>query len=205
MAKKAAKKSAKRATKRPVYRLNDPTDEQLTPPQRALKEAISSGPRGIRKKLTGPFAIWMQAPEYGDLAQRLGAHVRYGTSLSPRQSEFAILCTGQKWKAQYEWFAHEPMALKAGVKPESIKDIKAGRMPKTAQKDERAIYDFVQELYKTRRVSDKTYKRVHAVLGDRGVVELVGILGYYSLISMTLNVFRADLPDNAPLPFAEPA
>ena len=73
------------------------------------------------------------------------------------------------------------------------------------QKDERAIYDFVQELYKTRRVSDKTYKRVHACARHRGTVELVGILGYYTLISMTLNVFRADLPDNAPLPFPEPA
>ena len=150
----------KKAAKRPVYRLKDPTDEQMTPPQRALREAISSGPRGIRKKLTGPFAIWMQAPEYGDHAQRLGAHVRYNTALSPRQSEFAILCTGQKWKAQYEWFAHEPMALKAGVKPATIKDIKAGRLPKGAPKDERAIYEFVAELYKTRRVSDKTYKRV---------------------------------------------
>ena len=163
MAKKAVKKAAKRQR---VYRLKDPTDEQLTPPQRALRDAISSGPRGIRKKLNGPFAIWMQAPEYGDHAQRLGAHVRYNTALSPRQSEFAILCTGQKWKAQYEWFAHEPMALKAGVKPQTIKDIKAGRMPKSAPKDERAIYDFVQDLYKTRRVSDKTYKRVHDVLGD---------------------------------------
>jgi 4-carboxymuconolactone decarboxylase len=205
MAKKAAKKAAKKIAKRPVYRLKDPTDEQMTPPQRALRDAISSGPRGIRKKLNGPFAIWMQAPEYGDHAQRLGAHVRYNTALSPRQSEFAILCTGQKWKAQYEWFAHEPMALKAGVKPQTIKDIKAGRMPKSAPKDERAIYDFVQDLYKTRRVSDKTYKRVHDVLGTRGTVELVGILGYYTLISMTLNVFRADLPDNAPLPFSEPA
>jgi 4-carboxymuconolactone decarboxylase len=97
------------------------------------------------------------------------------------------------------------MALKAGVKPQTIKDIKAGRLPKAAPKDERAIYDFVQELYKTRRVSDKAYKRVNAILGDRGTVELVGILGYYTLISMTLNVFRAELPDNAPLPFAEPA
>jgi 4-carboxymuconolactone decarboxylase len=205
MAKKAAKKAAKKIAKRPIYRLKDPTDEQLTLPQRALRDAISSGPRGIRKKLTGPFAIWMQAPEYGDHAQRLGAHVRYNTALSPRQSEFAILCTGQKWKAQYEWFAHEPMALKAGVKPETIKDIKAGRVPKSAQRDERAIYDFVQDLYKTRRVSDKNYKRVHDALGTRGTVELVGILGYYTLISMTLNVFRADLPDNAPLPFPEPA
>ncbi len=208
MAKKAAKtsarKSVKKTAKRPVYRLKDPTDEQMTPPQKALRDAISSGPRGIRKKLNGPFAIWMQAPEYGDHAQRLGAHVRYNTALSPRQSEFAILCTGQKWKAQYEWFAHEPMALKAGVKPQTVKDIKAGRAPKGAPKDERAIYDFIQELYKTRRVSDRTYKRVHDVLGTRGTVELVGILGYYTLISMTLNVFRADLPDNAPLPFAEP-
>ena len=200
-----AKKASKRAAKRPTYRLKDPTEEQMTPPQRALREAISAGPRGIRKKLTGPFAIGMQAPEYGDLAQRLGAHVRFNTALSPRQSEFAILCTGAKWKAQYEWHAHEPLAIKAGVKPESVKDIKAGRMPKSAQKDERAIYDFVQELYKSRRVSDKTYKRVHAIFGDRGTVELVGILGYYTLISMTLNVFRAEVPADAPLPFPEPA
>jgi 4-carboxymuconolactone decarboxylase len=204
-AKKAAKEAAKKPAKRPVYRLKDPIEEQMTPPQKALRDAISSGPRGIRKKLNGPFAIWLQAPEFGDLAQRLGAHVRYNTALSPRQSEFAILCTGQKWKAQYEWFAHEPMALKAGVKPQTVKDIKAGRLPKGAPKDERAIYDFVQELYKTRRVSDKNYKRVHSFLGDRGMVELIGIMGYYTLISMTLNVFRADLPDNAPLPFPEPA
>ena len=204
-AKKAAKEAAKKPAKRPVYRLKDPIEEQMTPPQKALRDAISSGPRGIRKKLNGPFAIWLQAPEFGDLAQRLGAHVRYNTALSPRQSEFAILCTGQKWKAQYEWFAHEPMALKAGVKPQTVKDIKAGRLPKGAPKDERAIYDFIQELYKTRRVSDKNYKRVHSFLGDRGMVELIGIMGYYTLISMTLNVFRADLPDNAPLPFPEPA
>lgn len=200
-----AKNAAKKSVKRPVYRLKDPIEEQMTPPQKALRDAISSGPRGIRKKLNGPFAIWLQAPEFGDLAQRLGAHVRYNTALSPRQSEFAILCTGQKWKAQYEWFAHEPMALKAGVKPQTVKDIKAGRLPKGAPKDERAIYDFIQELYKTRRVSDKNYKRVHSFLGDRGMVELIGIMGYYTLISMTLNVFRADLPDNAPLPFPEPA
>jgi 4-carboxymuconolactone decarboxylase len=200
MAKKAAKKA-----KRPAYRLTDPDENKLTAEQVKLRDAISAGPRGIRKKFNGPFAIWMQAPEYGYFAQALGAHVRYNTALSPRQSEFAILCTGAKWKAQYEWFAHEPMALKAGVKPATIKDIKAGRAPKSAPKDERAIYDFVRELYKTRRVSDKTYKRVHATLGTRGTVELVGILGYYALISMTLNTFRAELPDNAPLPFAEPA
>jgi 4-carboxymuconolactone decarboxylase len=195
---------AKRAPKAPSYRLTDPTEEQMSPPQRALRDAIFAGPRGVRKRLNGPFAIWLQAPEFGDLAQRLGAHVRFNTALSPRLSEFAILCVGAIWKAQYEWFAHAPMAEKAGVKPQSIKDIKAGRLPKGAPKDEQAIYEFVKELHRTRRVSDRTYKRVHAFLGDSAMVELVGILGYYSLISMTLNVFRAQLPDDAPLPFAEP-
>jgi 4-carboxymuconolactone decarboxylase len=195
---------AKRAAKAPSYRLTDPTEEQMTPPQRALRDAIFSGPRGPRQKLNGPFAIWLQSPEFGNLAQRLGAHVRFNTALSPRLSEFAILCTGAIWKAQYEWFAHAPMAEKAGVKPQTIKDIKAGRVPKSAPKDERAIYDFVKELYKARRVSDRTYKRVHAFLGDSAMVDLVGILGYYTLISMTLNVFRAQLPGDAPLPFAEP-
>ena len=199
-----AKRSGKRAVKARSYRLTDPTDEQMTPPQRALRDAISSGPRGPRLKMNGPFAIWLQAPEFGDVAQRLGAHVRFNTSLSPRLSEFAILCTGAIWKAQYEWHAHAPMAEKAGVKPQTIKDLKAGRAPKSAPKDERAIYDFVKELYRTRRVSDRTYKRLKALFGDRATVELVGILGYYVLISMTLNVFRAQLPEGAPVPFAEP-
>ena len=108
------------------------------------------------------------------------------------------------WRAQYEWFAHEPMALKAGVKPKTIADIKAGREPKSAPKDERAIYTFVQELYKRRRVSDRAYKRVQSLLGDGAMVELVGILGYYVLIEMTLNVFQMLPPADVKLAFAEP-
>ena len=90
------------------------------------------------------------------------------------------------------------------MKPETVKAIQAGREPKSAQKDEKAIIDFVKELYKTKRVSDKTYKRVHALFGDAGVVELVGICGYYALISMTLNMFRAEIPADKPMPFKEP-
>jgi 4-carboxymuconolactone decarboxylase len=203
MAKQAAKKAAKN-TKRPPYRLKEISDEQMSALQRALRDAIYSGPRGIRKKLTGPFQIWLNAPELGHLAQALGAHVRYKTSLSPRLSETAICTTAQIWKAHYEWFAHGPMAEKAGVKPQTVKDIQAGRTPKSAAKDERAIYDFVHDLYKTKRVSDRNYKRVNALLGDAGTVELVGICGYYALISMTLNTFRAQIPADAALPFAEP-
>jgi 4-carboxymuconolactone decarboxylase len=194
---------AKRLAKRLPYRLKEIADEQMNPLQRGLRDAIFAGPRGVRKKLTGPFQIWLNAPEFGNLAQTLGAHCRYKTALSPRLSETAILTTAQFWKAQYEWHAHAPMAEKAGVKPRTIKDIQSGRAPKSAPKDERALYDFIKELYKTRRVSDRTYKRVHAILGDAGTVELVGICGYYALISMTLNVFRAQLPDDATMPFKE--
>ncbi len=86
-------------------------------------------------------------------------------------------CTARLWRAQYEWFAHEPPALAAGVKPKTIQDLRAGRVPKSAAKDERAVYDFIQEVYKKRRVSDRTYKRVQGLLGDAVMIELVGILG----------------------------
>jgi len=172
--------------------------------QRTLLEVIRSGPRGTSITPRGPFAVWLHAPEFGHLAQELGGHCRYKTALPARMSEFAILYTARLWRAQYEWFAHAPIAAKAGVKPATIQDLRAGRAPKSAPKDERAIYDFIRELYKTRRVSDRTYKRVHAFLGDAATVELVGILGYYALISMTLNVFRMLPPQDAALAFAEP-
>jgi 4-carboxymuconolactone decarboxylase len=203
-AKRIVTNAAAKSGNRLPYRLKEITDEQMNALQRGLRDAIYAGPRGVRKKLTGPFQIWLNAPELGHIAQSLGAHVRFKTSLPPRLSETAILATAAFWKAQYEWYAHAPIAEKSGVKPQTIKEIQAGREPKSAAKDERAIIEFVRELYKTRRASDKAYRRVHSFLGDQGMVELVGICGYYALISMTLNVFRAQLPSDARLPFAEP-
>jgi 4-carboxymuconolactone decarboxylase len=173
--------------------------------QRSLVQALRSGPRGHSIEIRGPFAAFLHAPVFGNLAQDLGAHCRYKTAVPSRLSEFAILCTARLWRAQYEWYAHEPVALKAGVAPETVRDLKAGRVPKKAKKDERAIYDFVQELYKNRRVSDATYKKVRRFLDDSAIVELVGILGYYALISMTLNVFRMLPPEDAELAFSEPS
>ena len=191
--------------KRPAPRLAVLAEADLSDPQRTLLAALRAGPRGKSLNVRGPFAAWMHAPEFGLLAQSLGAHCRYNTQLPPRLSEFAILCTARLWRAQYEWFAHQPMAEKAGVKSKTIADLKAGREPKSAPKDERAIYAFVQELYKTRRVSDRTYKRLNALIGDQATVELVGICGYYALISMTLNVFRMMPPEDATLAFPEPS
>jgi 4-carboxymuconolactone decarboxylase len=190
---------------RPKPRLSLVEEERMTPEQRTLLASLRAGPRGQALKPRGPFAVWMHAPEFGQLAQALGAHARYKTALSPRLSEFAILCTASIWKAQYEWFAHAPMALKAGVGQASVDALREGRVPEQAQADERAIYDFVLELYKTRRVSEPTYRHVHEFLGDGAMVEFVGILGYYALISMTLNVFHMLPPEAEPLAFPEPS
>jgi len=190
--------------KRPAPRLPVLDEPHMNDAQRALMQAIRSGPRGAAITPRGPFAVWLHAPEFGQLAQALGGFCRYQTALPPRLSEFAILCTARLWRAQYEWFAHAPIAEKAGVKPKIIADLRAGRVPKSAAKDERALYDFIQELSKTKRVSDRTYKRAQALLGDKAVVELVGILGYYVLISMTLNVFRMMPPEDAKLAWPEP-
>lgn len=190
--------------KRPAPRLALIDEAHMNEAQHSLMEALRAGPRGKSITPRGPFAVWLHAPEFGHLAQALGGHCRYKTALTPRLSEFAILCTARMWRAQYEWFAHEPMAEKAGVKPKTIADLRDGREPKSAPKDERAIYAFVRELYKTNRVSDRSYKRLNAFLSDAAMVELVGILGYYSMISMTLNVFRMMPPPDAKLAFAEP-
>ncbi len=192
------------AKKTPAPRLPPIPEEKFTEEQRALIKAISSGPRG-QFKMSGPFYCYLHAPAFGELAQKLGAHCRFGTSIPPRLSEFAILVTAQQWKSQYEWSAHAPIAEKQGVKPQTVRDLQAGRVPKTAPKDEMAIYDFIKELYKVKRVSDRTYKRVQALLGDAGTVELVGLLGYYALVAMTLDAFRMPVPDGVTPPFAEPA
>jgi|SRR5215470_2178588 len=203
-AKKSAKKPAKKAAnKMPPARIPAMTEDTLTPVQRTLLDSIRSGPRGAGIAIRGPFAVFLLAPAFGELAQQLGGYCRFKTGVSPRLSEFAILVTAKLWRAQYEWFAHVPQAERAGVKPQTIRDLHQGRVPKSAPKDERAIYDFIQELYKTRRVSDKNFKRVSDILGQEATVEFVGILGYYVLISMILNVFRMPVPESEALPFPE--
>jgi 4-carboxymuconolactone decarboxylase len=192
------------AAKTLTSRLPAIAEDLFTPAQRALADAIRSGPRGQFRN-SGPFAVFLHSPHFGDLAQKLGGYVRLRTSVPPRLSEFAILVTARIWRSQYEWHAHVSHAKSAGVLPATIADIKAGRRPKKAPKDELAIYDFVTELYKARRVGNRTYGRVNALLGDAGTVELVGILGYYVLVAMTLNVFRMPLPAGVPLPFPEKA
>lgn len=198
-----ARKARRKAAKAPPPRVRVLAEADLTPDQHALLKSIRSGPRGGATAIRGPFAVFLHAPAFGELAQQLGGHCRFRTAVPPRLSEFAILVTARFWRAQYEWYAHVPQATQAGVKAETIRELHRGQLPKSATKDERAIFDFVQELYRTRRVSDRNFKRVDAILGHATTVELVGILGYYALISMILNVFRMLPPEGEPLPFPE--
>src|SRR5205085_11069739 len=146
------------AAKRLKPRLKPPDENSLTGAQRAMREAVQKGPRQTFR-LYGPLGVWIHAPTFGDMAQRLGGHCRFKTALPPRLSEFAIIVTARQWRAQYEWQAHAVLAEHAGVKSETIPDTRAGRTPKSAPADERAIFDFVAELYRRKRVSDRTYAK----------------------------------------------
>ena len=172
----------------------------LNPDQQRVFDAISSGPRG---RVQGPLEVWLQSADLADKAQALGAFCRYGTSLPPRLSELAILVTGAHWQAGFEWWAHAPIAAKAGVGEAAIEAIRRGETPTFALADETAVYAFAHELVTKRRVSDATYAAAIAAIGQKAVVELVGILGYYTLISMTIVTFDGPLPEDAADPFAD--
>jgi 4-carboxymuconolactone decarboxylase len=171
---------------------------KFTPEQKKVHDAIVAGPRG---RIVGPMLVWIANPGLCEHAQALGAYCRFGTSLPPRLSELAICVTGAFWKANYEWFAHAPLAIKAGIDPAAIETIRTGGTPKFTKSDEQAIYDFATEMVRTKRVSDATFSRANKELGETSVIDLVGIIGYYSLVSVTLNAFELPLPAGEKLPF----
>jgi len=169
------------------------TAEQMTPAQKQMSDSIQSGPRGAG--LRGPFKALMRSPELGELVQRVGAHIRFKSSIPPALNELAILLAGRKWNAQVEFWAHREMGLKAGMRPEVADAIAAGERPDPITPDEAVVHDFCHELLHTTHVSDARFKAVVDRFGEQGVVDLVGALGYYSLVSMALNVDRVQLPE----------
>lgn len=171
-----------------------------TSAQKAVLDEILSGPRG---NLNGPFLGWIHSPELAQHAQRLGAFCRYNTGLSLRLSELAILVTAVRWQAQAEWYIHYPIALKAGVPEGLAEQIRTGVEPRFDEPDDALIYAFVTELYDTKRVSDATYARAVERFGHETTINLVGLLGYYALVAMTLNVFGMRAEGQTSLPFPE--
>ena len=181
-----------------MARLPELDPAKFSPEQKKVHDAILAGPRG---KVVGPLKVWLNNPGLAEHAQALGAYCRFNSSLPPRLSELAILVTGSFWKANYEWYAHAPIAMKAGIEPAAIEAIRTGATPTFSKSDEQAIYDFATELVKTRRVSNATFERAKKELGETGVIDLVGIVGYYSLVSVTLNAFELPLPEGEKAPF----
>ena len=170
--------------------------EEMTDAQRAMVDAILSGPRG---SLAGPFEPWLYSPELGNPAQALGEFCRFHSSLEPRLAELAIIVTGAYWQAQFEFWFHAQKAIEYGLAAAVVEAIRVGQDPA-----EEALYRLVTEALRNRRVSDATYRTAVEALGERCVVEAVGIVGYYSLVSLTLNVFQVGLPEGARAPFPEP-
>ncbi len=177
------------------------TVEQLTPEQKTMVQDLLAG---TRTSLNGPFNVLLRSPEMGNHAQKLGEYVRFKTAVPRRLNEMAILITARLWSSQYEWYAHEKLALDAGLARAVIDDIHAGRRPASMQADEAIVYDFCTELRERRRVSDGAFQAAVDLLGEKGVVDLIANMAYYDLVSMVLNVDRYPLPEGATLPFPEP-
>jgi 4-carboxymuconolactone decarboxylase len=166
--------------------------EALTPAQKEVADAIRGGPRG---GLRGPFEAWLRSPGLADTAQKLGAYCRFGSSLPGDINELAILLTGKHWKSQFEFWAHARLALQAGLDPAIIEAVRTGAEPPFTREIERVVYVAVTEYFETHRLSDATYKRAIDIFGEAGLVDLIGVVGYYGLVSMTLNVFEVALPE----------
>lgn len=170
--------------------------------QKAAAREFQSG-RGYA--VSGPFAVMLRSPEVMLRAKAMGDYLRFRNVLPKRVSEMVILITARTWTQNYEWAYHYPIALEAGLKPEIAAAIAEGRRPDDMAEDEAIAYDFSHELHSNRQVSDTTYARALALFGERGVIDLVGINGYYSFLAMMMNVARTPAPDGqAPLLHAFP-
>ncbi len=181
-----------------MTRIKDWKIEDLSNEQKEVHDTIVNGPRG---HVVGPLRIWLNNPKLAKSAQTVGAYARYGTSLPQSLSELAIITTGRVWSSAFEWEHHAPLAIEGGINPEHVKTISLGKRPIFDNIKEQAVFDFAAEANVIKNVTDETYKILIDNLGENAAIDIVGICGYYSLISMTLNVFKVpNDTDTWPLP-----
>ena len=175
------------------------SEANMTEAQRRVHDAMMSGPR--RSPPVGPLAAAMHRPELAEKWSDLGLVLRFNSSFEPRLREFVILLTGRHWDCQFEWYSHEGEARKAGLSVQTIETLRVGGAVFEAA-DEQAIHDYAGELLRTHRASDAAYQRVLALYGVVGIVELTALIGYYSMVALTLNAHEIGVPDGVqpPLP-----
>src|SRR6201991_2436412 len=174
--------------------------DKMSPAQRKVAEDIMAGPRG---GMRGPFNAWLRSPILADRLQKVGEYVRFNTSLDKRINEMAIIMTAQAWGAQYEWYAHAPLALKAGLAPETVKAIGAGEKPANMKDDEAIVWEITTQLRRDHSVNDAIYAKALEKFGEQGIIDLVAVNGYYDVVSMTLNVAHVKAPADAEMPFKQ--
>jgi 4-carboxymuconolactone decarboxylase len=175
--------------------------DAMTAPQR---QAVADFRTARKAELTGPFIPLLRSPEVMSRTRALGDYLRYQTKLGPRHSEFVILMAARSWSQQYEWAVHYPIAIKAGVTPDVATAIAERRRPAGMTGDEATLYDFCDELMRTQAVGDATYARMTAAFGEQGVIDTVGIVGYYTMLAMVLNTARTPPPANGAPPLPMP-
>ncbi len=179
-------------------RFPDLKREQMTDAQKRVYDAIAGGPRaGVR----GPFGPLLRSPELTDRVQKLGEYLRYNSSLPARLNEFAILINARFWDSKYEWYAHKPLALKGGLAESIADDLAQNKRPANMKPDEELVYDLCTVLHRRHFIDDALFKRAVAMLGEPGVIDLVAVSGYYTLVSMVLNVAEVPLPPGEKSPW----
>lgn len=178
-------------------RLKTLTDADLDDAQRALVARIAAPPRGA---VRGPYLALLHSPKLCDRMEAMGRFVRFECSVPEKLRELAILVIARRWSAQFEWFAHEKHARAAGIADQAIEAIRHGRTPAFTDPAETTVYAFVHQLSHIGRVDDHAFAAAHALLGDVGIVDLVGLVGNYTTIAMTLNAFAIDVPEGTPRP-----
>jgi 4-carboxymuconolactone decarboxylase len=161
----------------------------------AQKKAIEEFKAARSADISGPFVPLLRSPEVLTRARAMGDYLRFKSSLPPRLSEFAILLTARRWTQQYEWNAHQPLALKGGLKSEVVEAIAAGRRPDRMASDEEAVYAVIDELFRNQSVSDPTYEHAITAIGEQGLIDAIAIAGQYTMLAMVLNTARTPLPD----------
>ncbi len=172
--------------------------DAMTPEQQRAADALVRGRRGA---LFGPFVPLLRSPELLDRAQRLGEYLRYDSALPARLRELAILVTARHFRQAFEWHVHAPAGIDAGLASECLAEMAAGRRPQALRPDEAVVHDFCAELHSAHEVRDETYAAALALLGERGVVDLCGVCGYYGLLALVMNAARTPLPEGAAPPW----
>ncbi len=170
------------------------TADQLTPEQKTMVDHLM---KGERAGLNGPFNVLLRSPEMGDLAQQYGASMRFHSSIPKKLNEFAIILTARFWGSEYEWYAHKRAALMAGLEQPVVDAVTANKRPAKMDADEEIVYTFCTDLLKNHQVSDAVFKSTKDRFGEKGVVDLMGVMGWYNFVSMMLNVDRYPLPEGA--------